>query len=358
MDKTLYIMALNTDFTMNYGYPRLTKSAQKGEIGVNIVSRIVNETFGWLFKRNHQEHDFGIDCQIEVVTQDGIVTGQMLAMQIKYGSSFFQEKNRWGYVYRGELKHFNYLSNYPIPVIITICHPKSEECYWVKFDAEETNLTKAGWKITIPFSNKLKTSKSALETQLTPLTDSLSELHEYWEINDLIVESSHIHYIIDKNQVHALDVASPRAFFDRLRVTKELAYHCQGKVVITIYGYEQDPRELFEIEEVRKYITALDPALPELFFFAQAEAPAPTIKLFFYCQTEVSWPDGRSTPNASRKLEFDTNALAEFINNHWAGLNEMTQWLSMSIDENKKISFSIMRYFGIKFPENDFGHNN
>jgi hypothetical protein len=33
----------------------------------------------------------------------------MLACQIKCGKSFFKESNRWGYVYRGETKHFNYL---------------------------------------------------------------------------------------------------------------------------------------------------------------------------------------------------------------------------------------------------------
>ena len=49
------------------------------------------DALGWLFQRNHQEHDFGIDAQIELVTADGYLTGQLLAVQIKYGKSFFQE---------------------------------------------------------------------------------------------------------------------------------------------------------------------------------------------------------------------------------------------------------------------------
>ena|ERR1019366_2220480 len=114
---------------MSKGFPKLTRSAKHGDLGVNMVSRIVIDTFGWLFKRNHQERDFGIDGQIELVTEDGDVTGQMIAVQIKYGKSFFQEQNKWGYVYRGELKHFNYLSNYPVPVVIFICDPESKECY-------------------------------------------------------------------------------------------------------------------------------------------------------------------------------------------------------------------------------------
>jgi hypothetical protein len=115
------------------GFPQFSPSAKQGNRGVAIVNRIVDEDFGWLFKRNHEEHDFGIDGQIEVVTEGGAVTGQMLACQIKCGKSFFRETNRWGYVYRGETKHFNYLANYPLPVIIIICDPDVNEGYWMQF---------------------------------------------------------------------------------------------------------------------------------------------------------------------------------------------------------------------------------
>ena len=66
-----------------------------------------------------------------MVTKAGAVTGQLLACQIKCGASFFKESNRWGYVYRGEEKHFNYLANYPIPVIIVICNRETKEAFWV-----------------------------------------------------------------------------------------------------------------------------------------------------------------------------------------------------------------------------------
>src|SRR5258706_8585899 len=172
------------------GYPRFSKSAQKGERGVNAVSRIINDTFGWLFKRNHQEHDFGIDGQIEVITPSGSVTGQALAVQIKYGKSFFLEKNKWGYIYRGELKHFNYLSNYPLLVLIVICHPKSDECYWVKFSPDQTQTTDAGWKITVPFENKLERSKGAIEALLPQLQDGIADLEMHLAFNNVLAESS------------------------------------------------------------------------------------------------------------------------------------------------------------------------
>ena len=270
------------------------------------MSRIVFDEFGWIFKRNHQEHDFGIDGQIEVVTSEGHVTGQLLAVQIKYGKSFFQEKNRWGYVYRGEEKHFNYLANYPIPVLIVLCHPETNDCYWVRFLPHETQKAGDNWKITVPLENVLSQSKANIEAMLPPLEDHREALEAYWLVNQMITEAGYIHFIIDRLEVEAIDTTRPREFFDRLRVTKELALENQGKVEISIFGYEHDSRELFEIPEVRKYISVLAPILSELFFFARTKQPTSTLMTFALCQTNVEWVDGRSTKTITKQIVYDT----------------------------------------------------
>lgn len=212
---------------MKQGFPTYSKAAQKGDRGGDLVSRVINEEFGWLFKRNHQEHDFGIDAQVDVILDDGTVTGQMLALQIKYGKSFFEEKNQWGYVFRGKLKHFNYLANYPPPVLIAICHPVSEDIYWVVFEPEATSRAGSNWKITIPFENKLHGSKHRVSELLAPPSDILDKMQQYWVMNDVLVTTEHFHFIIDREDVESLDVSTIRSFFDRILRTSELAAHCQ-----------------------------------------------------------------------------------------------------------------------------------
>jgi Domain of unknown function (DUF4365)/Chlororespiratory reduction 6 len=331
---------------MSTGYPKYKSSARKGESGVNVVARIFNDTYGWIFKRNHQEHDFGIDGLVDVVLEDETVTGQMIAVQIKFGASFFQEKTNWGYVYRGDLKHFNYLANYPIPVLIIICHPMSGECYWLKFEPSQCQKTGASWKATIPFENKLASTKKEIESLLSPITDSLSELDSYWAINGIIEDSAFILFVIDRPQILQLDTTSTRDFFGRLRHTKELAYNSQGKVEIAFHGYDNDRRELYEIEEVRRFMSVLDKALPELFFFVRTEPGTHTLKTFALCQSRVWWPHGRSTALVTKRIEFETKDVAAFMNRHWRGLNQMTEWLSMPIDENKKITEAIFANLG------------
>lgn len=330
---------------MKSTFPTYTQNAKKGELGVSLVSSIIADSFGWLFKRNHQEHDFGVDGQVEFVSDRGHVTGQMFAVQIKYGSSFFTEENKWGYIFRGEAKHFNYLANYPVPVLICICNPDSQQCYWVKFVPELTQATDKGWMITVPFENVLATSKGQLEALMPNVRDAATELQIYWAMNNVLTTTGAILFGIERRDVELRRFASPRAFFDRLRSTKELAYACQGKVEISFSGYDDDPRELFEIEEVRKYVAQLDKVLEDLFFFVRTEEPTHTLKIFVECQAEVRWHNGR------KQVSVNTRSIAEFLHRHWPALNELTNWLGMSVEENKKICFAVMRCLNLEPPE-------
>lgn len=338
---------------MNHGFPKYTAAARKGEAGVSLVSKVVTDTLGWIFRRHHQEHDFGVDGQIEVVTDEGAVTGQFLAVQIKYGQSFFTEKNRWGYVYRGEIKHFNYLANYPTKVLLVICHPSSRECYWAVFDPEAAEASEQGWKLLIPFENKLQSSKAALLSLVGDATDELEQLREYWRLNNMLVEASCAIYVLDEHDVKEMDVSHPRAFFDRLRKTKPLAAATQGKIDFLFSGYDDDPRELFEISEVRRYVWVLDSALPELFFFARTEAPASALKLFVFCLCNAEWEGPRATKFKAEKVSFEARNLAPFLEIHFAALNELTDWLGMPIEENKRITFAVAKCIGILPPELD-----
>jgi hypothetical protein len=336
-------------------FPKYSHAAKSGELGVNIVARIVSDGFGWLFRRNHQEHDFGIDGQIELVTQDGAVTGQMLAVQIKCGTSFFVETNRWGYVFRGETKHFNYLLNYPLPVVICLCAPDSSKCFWVHFQPELTQQTDAGWKITVPFQNDLAMSIEKLRALVNPVRDGMAELQDYWALNDILRDSETVVLVVDDDDVRSEDVTRPRAFFDRLRSTKELALECQGKVEISVFGYDSDARELYEIDEVRAYVVLLDRALPDLFFFARSKEPAFTLLLFALCQVDVSLIGYEPSPQGMRHVSIPRPSFAPFLAAHWSGLNELTDWLGMSEDENKRISRDVVRSLGVDLPKHVFG---
>ena len=227
-------------------------------------------------------------------------------------------------------------------------HPDDEECYWGHFVPSSTESAGASWKLTIPFGNRLIAAKPALEALLGPADNKFQAISDYWETNKQLNEASHIHLALDKvEDVEAMNTSYPRLFFDRLLVTKELAAACQGKVEISFSGYANDPREVFEIPEVRRYASLLAKALPELFFFHRTEKPTYGIMAIALCLTVNNWPDGRSTRQITRKVEVDLSGLVDFMNDQWIGLNRVTEWLEMSEEENKCIAIAAASCLGI-----------
>jgi hypothetical protein len=67
--------------------PKYSQNQRKGNVGVRIVDGIISDSVNWLF-RELPKDDFSIDAHIEVVQDDGGVTGKLIAAQIKCGTSF------------------------------------------------------------------------------------------------------------------------------------------------------------------------------------------------------------------------------------------------------------------------------
>lgn len=334
-------------------YPRYTQAAKSGEVGLHLVSSIINQNFEWIFRRTHQEHDFGIDGYIDFVTSDGGVTGQFFACQIKHGNSFFRQKNSSGYIYRGSLKHFNFLCNQPASVLIIICHPKSHDCYWTVFEKTDCTILENSWTTIIPFANKLAESKEILANLLPSAPDHLHHISRAEILSSFFDSGSHIIFSIDKKDVKNMSVKSVRNFFNHLRSSKELARRAQGRVEITFNGYDEDSRELFEIPEVRQYMPLLDTALPEIFFFAWSHDRASTLRTLVFCQTrilnkKIVSPDGRY------KIEIDSEFVSQFMTRHWHGLNQMTDWLGISEEENAEICYRLLKTMNEELTKEEF----
>ena len=154
----------------------------------------------------------------------------------------------------------------------------------LEFDPSQTAGTTKGWKITIPFENNFRESKSQILALLPNSQDSLSDLEDYWALNKLLKETGYKLFAFVPEEVRARDTSRAREFFDRLRASRELAYACKSTVEFSFSGYDSDPRELFEIPEVCSYMKLLSEALPELFFFLRSKPPrCHTLQLFKFC---------------------------------------------------------------------------
>lgn len=114
---------------MSRFFPKVNKKNFTSDSGVNFGATVVNDELGWIFRKNNNETDYGIDGYIDVVTEEGVVTGQSFAVQIKSGPSFFKQKSSNGFLYHCEAKHLNYYRNQQLPLLLIICSPADKNVY-------------------------------------------------------------------------------------------------------------------------------------------------------------------------------------------------------------------------------------
>jgi hypothetical protein len=137
--------------------PIVTENSELGALGVRIVDGIVHDKLHYIF-RPRERLDLGIDGEIEIVDEQDDKrrgTGRLIAVQIKCGESYFQEGDDDAYVYRGERKHLEYWSDFSLPVLVMLCHPKTREAYWAEFSPGAATILDSGWKMRIPKQNRL-----------------------------------------------------------------------------------------------------------------------------------------------------------------------------------------------------------
>lgn len=179
---------------------RLPKTkGQTERIGVNMVNEIITDELGWIF-REQPTDDYGIDAQIEIVDVDS-VTGQLIAVQIKTGKSYFTHSNAQEITYRGKIEHLNYWSNHSLPVVLILCDPEENICYWTKVSDETAEKTANDyWKIAVPKRNvldakaceslqRIAENKTEYEHRLNSLVLNRAWMEEIEDGNKLILES-------------------------------------------------------------------------------------------------------------------------------------------------------------------------
>lgn len=131
---------------------KYTERSNTERIGVAAVDKLFQQ-LGYIF-REQPISDTGIDAHIEIV-HNHIATGKLIAAQIKSGMSWFNEMTETGAVFRGDDDHLNYWTSHSLPVIVILYNPEDDVAYWEIVSDEKVSKTPKGWKIEIPFVQKI-----------------------------------------------------------------------------------------------------------------------------------------------------------------------------------------------------------
>ena len=142
--------------------------------------------------------------------------------------------------------------------------------------------------------------------------------------------------VVDRSEVEALDVSGTAATLSRVLADRETVERYRGRVDVAFLGYTDDPRELRDIPEVRRFCSKLDDAFPYWFYFLSTDGVTLGVIASCLCSVTTVRPGVVS-------LGPD---LPDFVGRHYEALN----WLfdNYSLDErlNVEISGNVAEYFG------------
>ena len=120
--------------------------------------------------------------------------------------------------------------------------------------------------------------------------------------------------MISRRQVRSADIASVLKELKLFLATREDAWLYRGQMSLVVDGYNDDPRELVDIPEVRAFLRLLDAQWPYwAFFFNQVDD---SIKLLGSCVCGANYP-GRGA------VEIDGAKLGDFLRRGFDGMNSI-----------------------------------
>jgi hypothetical protein len=146
---------------------RRPRSAVKEREGVRVCREFFEGTLEWIFRDLGTTDDFGVDAFVEVVvgttTDDQLVSGRLLALQIKDGASHFDGKEtESGWRFNSDQDHLAYWLGHSLPVVIVLVHPDGS-AYWEHVGTDTVQEFDKGFRVDVPSANLLsEASRDAL----------------------------------------------------------------------------------------------------------------------------------------------------------------------------------------------------
>ncbi len=139
--------------------------------------------------------------------------------------------------------------------------------------------------------------------------------------------------LISRRAVESMDVASVLKPLNILLAAREDTWLYRGQLSLVVDGYEDDPRALVDIPEVRAFLRAFSAAWPYwAFFFNQVDD---SIIILGSCVCGAAYPGGGA-------VQIDAERLRSFLFDGFAGVNALFEKHGFPESENEIISRGLL----------------
>ncbi len=127
--------------------------------------------------------------------------------------------------------------------------------------------------------------------------------------------SAHKHLIfhaITRQEIEQFDLSSFLFVYDPAGRSRQELENLRGALVPFVTGYDDDPRELCEIPEVRAFFSDLNQRWPYFAFFLNTQRETESVKIFLFCALS-STAVCRREASAKFTIAVDWNEAVEIV---------------------------------------------
>ncbi len=141
---------------------------------------------------------------------------------------------------------------------------------------------------------------------------------------------------LHRHAIERCDTAQPLRFLSQLAASAERVAQCWGTISLIVYGYDDDPRELYQIPEVRAYFGAIDRHFPYWFWFLSPVDVS--LRMLTSCVCPLT-ADSRGEVS----IEFD--ALRSFVEARFAALFALASQFGIEKGEADRVAAYVVMQF-------------
>ncbi len=147
-----------------------------------------------------------------------------------------------------------------------------------------------------------------------------------------------MHVIVRRRDVEKANIEPTLKVLRALEADSETTHRCQNSVTLSLQGFDDDPRGVFEIQEVRKFVKELNTKWFSWFFFMTKEVDISPLAAILLCLCRYTKsPFGLFIP--------DCDDSKWFMRNFFGALNALCEIHNLSKEQNEASIQHVAEYF-------------
>ena len=143
---------------------------------------------------------------------------------------------------------------------------------------------------------------------------------------------------VSRSDVENGDISATLGTLSDLLDTDATVRSFRGRVNVSFDGFNDDPREIYEIPEIRRFCAELDARFPYWLYFLSTEDSSLKMMTFCLCRVEKQ---------GAGLVMVNNTDLGQFLYSHFAAMNELFRRHSLDEATNRAISDTVLKHFDL-----------